>query len=154
MKAKNNVRGRPHPTFYTKGINGELSRHTSPLKPLIQRAVPLHNLYLPVEGTFGNNKTRTKATKIIPQIAPEIRGTFNNSGNYFPPNLNLPMFTPSGRKLSSKNKKNVKNAYTGNPSTIFPIRFKRQSINSRNKKNRNKKSKSIRKTPIKGTKFG
>ena len=46
-----------------------------------------------------------------------------------------------------------KNAYTGNPSTIFPIRFKRQSVNTRNKKNRNKKLKSLTNKRV-GTRFG
>ena len=34
MSAMNNVRGKPHPTFYTKGTNGELITHTSPFELL------------------------------------------------------------------------------------------------------------------------
>ncbi len=161
MSAKNNVRGTPHPTFYTKGTNGELSRHTSPLKPEVQQAVP--NL-IP-EGKIDNKKKRTlrnfffgkKAKQIIPQNATELMGTFNNFGNYKPPtDLNLPMYRPNGSKLSNSNTQKVKNAYTAYPSKINPIMFKRQSINSptRNKKSKSKSLTNKRFGKLFGTSFG
>jgi len=136
ISATNKVRGKLHPTFYTKGTNGELITHTSPLKPEVQQA-----------------------KQIIPQNAPELMGKFNKSGKYIPPNLKLPMYRPNGTKLSSKNRQNVKNAYTGNPSTIFPIRVKRQSIN-RSTRTINRPTRTINRSTLKknsnplGTSFG